>query len=261
MNGWTDQQPDIIPVDYTIGGRDWPGQCSYGRFQSPVDITDYPENPQQLQVVSAGNSTFGPYVAHVWPIPTSSLDRIQAGGFVTWMTFDTLLTETFNGISLNQTLLDVRITTPAEHTINGIRYPLALHMVYAVRHPDTNYFTTAFLQVMFREGARSQLLDTLENMEGDADFSEAFPEDGVIDDYYTYAGSINVPLPTCQESYTWIIPNYVKEASSDQIALWQGRYMSPDYYSGHGNYRDTKPLGNRMIFHYVPAEQSQSFLV
>lgn len=255
MNGFIDEWPDMVPFTYSKGGQDWTGQCRYGKFQSPIDI---PEDFTRIQVVSAANSSFSPYFSHMKPIPTAALYRVEAFGFFTWLIFNNSLSEVSGPNRINHTLVDVRITAPSEHTLLGQRYPLSMHIVFAVRHPDRNFFVTLYMQVMYREGRRSALLDTLEEMQGDADFSELFPLTGVLDDYYTYTGSMNVPLPTCLEAVTWVIPNYVLEASTEQIELWQGRYMRQDLFNGHGNVRDLQSVGSRTVYHFVPTPSLES---
>lgn len=260
MNGFTDLQPEAAPFTFSHGGQDWPGQCVYGHFQSPIDITDFPSNPDQLRIVTNSNSSFSPYTSNMRSVPTSSLSRLGVGGFLTWMVFDMSLTETVAGYTFTHTVMDIRVSAPSEHTINGMRYPLAVHLAFVVRHPDAVIFLTLFMQIMFKEGSESGLLEALEDEDGNADFRELFPTNGVLDDYYTYAGSMDRPVQGCTEGFTWVIPNYVLEASSAQIARWQNRTMSQDFSQGYGNIRALQPLGSRTLYHYVPGESSQSFL-
>ena len=252
MNGFADEQPDFFNFTTLHGGRDWTGWCATGHLQSPIDIDEHSSDPARFQVVTEANSTFGPLRTRTQPIPMSQLDAESLPGFNVWLVYNTELEETALGLS--HTLGDIRVLTPSEHTLNGVRYPLSLMLLYVLRQPDTNYFPSLLLQLLFQEGHSSPLIDALISNEGEIDLSELFPSNGIVDDYFTYTGSSNVPVAMCREPYTWVIPNYILEASTEQISYWRTQY-----HSDTGNARDLQPLGNRTIFHFVP-EAARSFL-
>lgn len=254
LNGYEDEPINPPKFDYFQGGRDWPGLCAYGHYQSPIDITPHTPTPEQFQVVSPANSTFRPLALDVYSVPRSEFYIADTGAFVAYMFFETSLTETspkYDDVRLN--LADFHLKTPAEHTINGMRYPMSMQVVWVYRQPDRNKYISTYMHLMFQEGRENPLLTQLIQNDTTIDVTSLFPASGVIDDYFYYIGSMSFPWPECLEPEAVVIPNYVLDAAPWQIDYWRDMYINNLTFSGgRGNARDVQPLYDRVIYHVVP---------
>jgi carbonic anhydrase len=120
--------------------------------------------------------------------------------------------------------------TPSEHLIDGITYPMEMHIVNLMPNADKNA-TPQYLVigVLFKEGKENKFI---------ADFLKAIPKEehetaplktktvkladlfGTIPkelkgNYYSYKGSLTTPPYT--ESVRWYISKHIFEASAEQI--------------------------------------------
>lgn len=254
LNGYVDETVNAPSFDYFQGGSDWPGICSYGHYQSPIDINENPENPDQFQVVSPANSTFRPLVVDISPIPRSDFRIVDSGVFEAYMVYENAMQERTQGYPLLQNLADFHIKTPAEHTLNGVQYPMTMQVVFVFRQPDSVKYITSYMHILFREGREHPLLTSLINNDSTVDVSSLFPASGVIDDYYYYIGSLTFPWPECLEPQAWFVPAYILEAAPWQISYWADQYIGDFSFSGgRGNARVVQPLYDRVIYHVVPS--------
>ena len=150
---------------------------------------------------------------------------------------------------------------PSEHTYNGLRYPLELHVVYGLTQPDGNVVPGVNFILPFREGrAHPFIEDLLEDDHTTIDLTPLFPSNGVVDDYYYYAGSVDVPWPDCWSPLVWYMPSYILEASPEQIQYFNDLYINDlSFSNGQGTIRALQPLENRPIYHFITPTAS-SFL-
>ena len=120
--------------------------------------------------------------------------------------------------------------TPSEHMIDGITYPMEMHIVNVLKDSDEKknpqYLVVGFLFKMGRENTfikeflnaipREEGKDTLPS--GTVRFEDLFltlpkkEEAG----YYSYKGSLTTP--PYSETVHWIVKKYILEASPEQIA-------------------------------------------
>ena len=152
--------------------------------------------------------------------------------------------------------------TPAEHTINGYQYPLGVQLIYAGAVAGGMMTGGYQVYVLVREGARNPAFDQLMTQQ-QLDVSYFLPPGGLLDDYYFYMGSYNMPVPDCVENMPWVISNYIIEASQDQIQYFQDQFINDISFSGGvGNAREIQPLNGRTVYHFVPTqdETMDSFL-
>ena len=254
LNGYVDESVNAPAFDYFQGGKDWPGNCAYGHYQSPIDINEHPANPEQFQVVSPANSTFRPLVVDISPIPRSQFYVADTGNFEAYMVFETSMREKSDKYDFRQNLADFHIKTPAEHTLNGEKFPMTMQVVFVFQQPDQVKYITSYMHILFREGREHPLLTALIHNDTMVDMSTLFPPSGVIDDYYYYIGSLSFPWPECLEPQAWYVPGYILEAAPWQISHWADRYVNDLSFSGgRGNARDTQPLYDRVVYHVVPS--------
>ncbi|AFC25134.1 carbonic anhydrase [Saprospira grandis] len=130
---------------------------------------------------------------------------------------------------------------PSEHTIEGVRYPLEMHLVHANKEGDI-----AVLAVMAKEGGQSAPFDFLEAylpLEPGAkkeigkpfDMNLNLPKDR---SYYHYTGSLTTP--PCSENVQW----YVFKTPID-ISLKQAKVLEENM-PVH-NYRNEQPVNDRIV--------------
>lgn len=254
-NGLIDPEANYASFNFAEEGRDWTGLCATYRYQTPIDISDTYSN---LQIVTAENSTFREYRAITPPMPRSELFvQTEAGLLIYWLSFTTIQQEVFGRIQ-TQSLLEVHYMVPAEHTFNGLRYPLELHLVYALSLPDERIVAGVNFILLFREGRTDPFLDDLLNANNTTvDVSPLFPPGGVVDDYYYYTGDLNLPWPDCWGPFVWVMPNYILEASPEQIQYFNDLYINDlSFSNGRGMIRALQAANGRPVYHYVTPRDS-----
>lgn len=133
-------------------------------------------------------------------------------------------------IQMDQRRFDLKqlhFHTPAEHLVDGITYPMELHMVHVFHDNEKAEATPEYLVVgvLFKEGAENPFL---------AEFIESIPEQegqtvefanqhinvnnlikDHFDGFYQYMGSLTTEPYT--ESVNWLVLKWVFEASPEQI--------------------------------------------
>ena len=138
-------------------------------------------------------------------------------------------------------LKQIHFHESAEHTINGIRYPMAIHMVHT---NDKGEFLV--LAVMAKEGIDSKPFKFLERYlplkKGEVktintsfDLSQNLPKDR---SYYSYTGSLTTP--PCTEGVHWIVFKESITVSLEQVLVLRD-LMPLD------NFRNEQPLEGRIV--------------
>lgn len=137
----------------------------------------------------------------------------------------------------------------SEHTINGVRYPLEIHLVHHCEETDS-YIVLALLVQQGEPDPTFTFLDnylpiqvgeTLEINESynlGSKVSDIFGMDSV--DVFTYEGSLTTP--PCTQDVLWIVVKNASSASPAQIEALQS--LMPK-----NNYRDTQEINDRVIHH------------
>jgi carbonic anhydrase len=138
-------------------------------------------------------------------------------------------------------LKQIHFHEASEHTINGIRYPLEIHMVHV-----SNDKKIAVLAVLAQEGKSSEPFTFLEKYlpvkKGEIKTIDAYfdlnlnlPDNKT---YYTYSGSLTTP--PCTENVSWYIFKTPITVSVDQVKQLQ--LLMP-----LSNYRNEQPLNGRIV--------------
>lgn len=199
--------------------------CSTGKTQSPIDIFD-----------SRTNHKLPPLK---FDYRHADIKQIVDNGHSLQFNFDSNSHLTYN--NKTYTLVQFHAHEPAEHTINGIRYPLELHFVHqAADH--SNLVVAVFVQ----EGQQNSYFEKLsvfkklakngsENTDILFNPEHLYPHNH---SYYRYTGSLTTP--PCSEPVTWILfrqPITLSIAEIAEIAQ----------YLPKNNNRPVQPLNNRII--------------
>ncbi|MBA0622857.1 hypothetical protein Godav_008360 [Gossypium davidsonii] len=110
--------------------------------------------------------------------------------------------------------------SPSEHTINGRRYDLELHMVH-----ESADGKVAVIGIMYKIGRQDSFLSLLmDHLEAITDITDRERAVGVIDPrnikfgsrkYYRYIGSLTIP--PCTENVVWSIVRKVRTVTREQV--------------------------------------------
>ncbi|WP_239375119.1 carbonic anhydrase [Snodgrassella gandavensis] len=199
--------------------------CATGKTQSPIDIFASKTN-QKLPKLK-------------FNYRHANINKIANSGHSLHFYFSPNSTLTYN--NKTYTLVQFHAHEPAEHTINGVRYPLELHFVHqAADH--SNLVVSVFVQ----EGKENSYFEKLaifkqlaQNSNESTDIlfnpEQLFPHNH---SYYRYTGSLTTP--PCSESVTWIL-------FRQPITLSKAEIEDISHYLAKNNNRPIQPLNNRII--------------
>lgn len=251
---------------YNANGLDWDEVaelCGTGMSQSPIDVRSDLAVPAASQAGDRGVTTFG---------ASTDLNKVNientGHGLNTNFDatdFDAVIDTPEGPQSL--TPLQFHWHSPSEHSIDGIIYPLEVHLVTITNVTEE----LAVIGTMYKYGDMNPLLEKLWPTEAD-DFAfrikgEEAPEDylhakgakkdingfeiDVLKDlfpqdtsYYAYRGSLTTP--PCSEGVYWHLMKNPVEASVDQVLNFQN-VLSETSDGIRTNNRSPMPLNGREI--------------
>ncbi len=198
-----------------------------GSLQSPINIVNYvlDSTLQKLNVQYAASTHIHDVVNNGHTIQYN----FEVGDFIL-----------LNNVKL--ALKQFHIHEPAEHLIDGVRFPMELHLVH--QNEKGEY---AVLSVMAKEGINSDPFEFLERFlpleVGDVqtvdlafDMNFSLPEDKA---YFTYMGSLTTP--PCTENVQWFIFREPITVSLEQVN--KIKKLMP-----LNNYRGIQPQNSRPVF-------------
>ncbi len=139
-------------------------------------------------------------------------------------------------------LNQIHFHEPAEHTINGIRYPIEIHFVHKSKKGNLTV-----LGIFGREGEISQLFEFFESflpikngeskdINKSVDLTSLYKENK---NFYSYSGSLTTP--PCTENVNWVIfKNQIQLSHNELIKIRNNMPIN--------NYRNEQPLNNRKVY-------------
>lgn len=194
-----------VEQGYTLPG------LNHGIMQSPINIiTKYVEIEGKHKVVM-GYKTSSEKVANLGHTVQVNYDE---GNFITFesRTFD---------------FKQFHFHTPSEHLIDGVTYPLEIHMVHTLQGQEKDETTVyCVVGILFKEGKTNPFLEEFINAiplkvnevnevkGGTVNINDLLNQEETLD-YYYYQGSLTTPPFT--ETVTWLVMKNVLEASQEQI--------------------------------------------
>lgn len=145
----------------------------------------------------------------------------------------------FNGEKYD--LHQIHFHEPSEHTINGVRFPIVIHLVHKSQKGDLLVFA-----VMAKEGKGDAPFNFLESYlplaEGETKkVGKAFSLPSILPKetgYFYYKGSLTTP--PCSEIVNWIV-------FKNPITISEQQVMKMKKSLPNGNYRPTQPLNGREV--------------
>jgi carbonic anhydrase len=182
--------------------------CSDGRNQSPVDlVASFHVDLPELVFNYHGTPLRETNTGHTIQL------SVQPGMYLE-------IAEHDRQVELQQ----AHFHSPSEHTIDGLHYPMEIHLV----HKDDDGFLTV-VGIMVNEGEEDPMLNRIwafmpeqagETTEAPVSVLEA----GVLPptrEYFTYNGSLTTP--PCTEGVEWVVLRRPLTASAEQIERFKER--------------------------------------
>ncbi|XP_078278211.1 carbonic anhydrase 4a [Rhinoraja longicauda] len=234
-----------------------------GNSQSPVDI---------ITEKALLDPALGPIVFKGYDDPDKSLDwTIENNGHTVQLNLNGPLT--ISGGKLPSTYKAVQLhfhwgttTTPgAEHIINGVQYPMEMHIVHmnvnyrdlkeALKHADG----LAVLGIMFVESSDSEsnVFNLIQYLKEVPDVGNTFtmkafsledmvPSDDKVKAYYRYDGSLTTP--TCNEAVIWTIFREPFGLSKTQLNAFPKNLRFNQSHHMVSNFRPIQKLNGRKVY-------------
>ncbi|XP_066334892.1 alpha carbonic anhydrase 7-like [Miscanthus floridulus] len=221
--------------------------CGQGKQQSPIDIVTKQAVPNAH--LDSLNRTYG----------AVSATLINDGHDITLEFGGKVGTITVNGKVYNFDKMHWH--SPSDHTINGQRFPLELHLVhksadgalavigilYQLGAPDSFYYQ---LKRQFVEMANDQCHFGEEESHVEVGLIHLRSMQKRTGSYFRYTGSLTVP--PCTENVVWSVLGKVRQISKEQLELLKAPLPGNDN-------RPTQPLNGRKVQFYNPPNSTISF--
>ncbi|CAI0374843.1 unnamed protein product [Linum tenue] len=209
--------------------------CKNGTLQSPIDLLD-----QRVQVLSH----LGRLNRDYKPAPATVKNR---GHDITVMWKGEAGEIKINGTEYK--LLQCHWHSPSEHTINGTRYELELHLVHKCSQGNL-----AVVSIVYKYGRPDRMLSKVRRQICESVDPKQDKELGIVNPgdikfgssrkYYRYLGSLTVP--PCTEGVIWTIVQKVRTVSKEQV-----RALREAVHDGfEANARPIQPLDGRPVYQY-----------
>ena len=203
--------------------------CS-GNFQSPVNIV----------TSEAINDTISMNKVDILYSPETELSQVKNNGHSIEFVFDE--GDSIRYMNDIYDLKQIHFHEPSEHTINGVRFPVEMHLV----HMDSkNEFTV--ISILGEQGVETEYSEFLNLFlplkEGETkEIHESFDLTDLFQDntaYYSYKGSLTTP--PCTEQVNWIILKESITISKEAVNFLKNN-MPLD------NYRNEQALNGRKVY-------------
>ncbi|XVF05708.1 hypothetical protein REPUB_Repub05bG0195700 [Reevesia pubescens] len=217
--------------------------CSNGTMQSPIDMSS--ERVKIVSHLGRLNRSYKP----------SNATLINRGHDMMLRWEGEAGTIEINGTEY--VLQQCHWHSSSEHTINGRRYDLEVHLVH-----ESVDGKVAVIGIMYKIGRPDSFLQSLlDHLEAITDITEGERSVGVIDPrhikfgsrkYYRYLGSLTIP--PCTENVIWSIVRKVRTVTREQVRLL--RVAVHD--ASDTNARPLQPINTRSIQLFRPNDEEEN---
>ncbi|KAJ7947837.1 Alpha carbonic anhydrase [Quillaja saponaria] len=237
-----DEESEKGPARWGDLHREW-SMCKNGQMQSPIDLLN-----ERVEIVSHLGRLNRSYHSSNATIKNRGHDImlkwIDGAGYIV-----------VNGTQY--VLKQLHWHSPSEHTINGRRFNLELHMVH-----ESPTGQTAVVAIMYKIGRPDSFLSMITNhLAAITDITEKEIVLGIIDPkqinigsrkYYRYIGSLTIP--PCTQNVVWTIVRKVRTVTREQVRLL--RVAVHD--ESNSNARSLQPINRRKVHLYRPEDPQQN---
>lgn len=225
---------------YHQQGQDWPGTCSLGKLQSPIDLT-------APQLVNIG---YSPLFINYRRLTNYQAEFDSTGYRVKSGEIGTLQGRNADGFGpFAYTATEIRFHAPSEHTIDGLSFDLEMQIVHTSLYSGNSSFPIAILSILFREGVHNPLMAGIFEADEGLDLFRLLGERWRLEDYWAYQGSMT--QPPCDEVVNWYIWPQVQTASWRQIDFFRNHWRwNPLFAGGLGNNRAIQQRNSRNLVRF-----------
>lgn len=265
--------------DYSKSGMDWPGTCSTGLRQTPIDIdttTAVPPVDEKVDaIVRHGPSLLG--ALPIIPTPVDSDEKgplhlevdaeaFKASGYnadaVAYLANMLKISEEEVRALAEQYVgvpLQYHLHSTGEHTVDGQIFAAEGHLVRAVPCADPTDVTLpdqdtclGVYGVLYTLGAPSTAIDVMigsgpsytpKDTLSALDFAWVYP---ISRKHISYTGSLTTP--PCSEPLAWTVFLEPMTMSSDQLVMIQNIIAADGKTGGRTNNRLTMPVNDRTLY-------------
>jgi carbonic anhydrase len=226
--GYEDGADSVGPAKWgTLAGDE---TCGAGKRQTPINLVAASARPQDLP-----NLVFAYKPSHL---------AMTNNGHTVQMDYDAGSTLGRAGSKDIATLAQFHFHAPSEHTVDGVSYPMEVHLVHVDAVGKPTAVVGVFIDAGKENSALARAFQSLPAKSG----NKIAPAGALIDagallpadkTFFTYAGSLTTP--PCTEGVTWYVFKTPVAMSSAQIHA----YTALDHLA-HTN-RPIQSLGARVV--------------
>ena len=189
-------------------------ELDHGLIQSPINIRSFREETRNTHEITFNYK--------------DKIKAVENLGHTVQLDFEEGSTISYEGITYD--FKQMHFHTPSEHLIDGITYPMEMHIV-TMKPPKDKNGTPRYLVIgiLFKEGKSNKFIDEFLNLipkkehsltplkEGTVKLDDLFSSDELHDvgNFYHYQGSLTTPPYT--ETVQWFVFKPIVEASPEQI--------------------------------------------
>lgn len=208
-------------------------QCQKGSMQSPIHLTN-----ETIKIVSELGPLQVNYTARSHTTVVNKGHQIM----LKW-------NESTNFLHINGTQYLLKTShwhSPSEHTLNGKRLDLEVHMVHESPSGQTAVIGTLYRVGEFPDALIDLVIHHLKDIPHIGDEMDVGPLDPNpmikdVNSYYRYMGSLTTP--PCTQNVLWTLFKEVGTVTPEQLELLR-KHLRHD---SKANARPTQPLNNRLV--------------
>ncbi|KAJ7981022.1 Alpha carbonic anhydrase [Quillaja saponaria] len=237
-----DEESETGPSRWGDLHQEW-SMCKHGQMQSPIDLLN--ERVKIVSHLGRINRSFKP----------SNATLKNRGHDIMLKWADGAGSIVINGTQY--VLKQLHWHSPSEHTLNGRRFNLELHMVH-----ESPTGQAAVIGIMFKIGRPDSFLSLItDHLAAITDTAEQEKVVGIINPkqinigsrkYYRYIGSLTTP--PCTQNVVWTIVKKVRTVTREQVRLL--RVAVHD--ESNTNARPLQPLNKRTVHLYRPDDPKEN---
>ncbi len=200
-----------------------------GQRQSPINIIDI--NTTAVDSAKTLNVLYS---------PETILNKVENNGHSVQFDFDAGDSIVYKNETYH--LKQIHFHEPSEHNINGVKYPIEIHLVH-----QSISKKLSVISILCTEGQESQLFEFLESylpiginefkeINKVVNLADLFPEDK---SFYSYSGSLTTP--PCTENVNWIVYKQPIIISLEEVLNLKKNMPL-------NNYRNEQDLNERKVY-------------
>ncbi|CAF1924199.1 hypothetical protein YC2023_056920 [Brassica napus] len=217
--------------------------CGKGEIQSPIDLMN-----ERVKIVSHLGRLIRDYE------PSNA--TIKNRGHDIMLKFEDGAAGSIKINGFQYELQQLHWHSPSEHTINGRRFALELHMVH-----EGKKGRMAVVTVLYKIGRADTFIRSLEKeLEAITDLDDAEKHVRMIDPkqikigsrkYYRYIGSLTTP--PCTQNVTWSVVRKIRTVTREQVRLLRVAVHDDSLT----NARPVQPINKRVVHLYRPRTKQE----